>query len=101
MSQDALGLLKHLKTARARWPFPDVCSLLCMLGGIFGQEISYLGEAGLDTPIWAPQGEQEWALNHLTMCPRSPAFPIRQAVPVGLAGAQFCCWAHSAWLFIK
>jgi len=23
MSQDALGLLKHLKTARARWPFPD------------------------------------------------------------------------------
>jgi len=24
MSQDALGQLKHLKTARARWPFPDV-----------------------------------------------------------------------------
>jgi len=23
MSQDSLGLLKHLKTARARWPFPD------------------------------------------------------------------------------
>jgi len=23
MSQDALGQLKHLKTARARWPFPD------------------------------------------------------------------------------
>jgi len=23
MSQDALGLLKHLKTARARWSFPD------------------------------------------------------------------------------
>ena len=29
MSQDALGLLKHLKTARARWPFPDV-GLLCV-----------------------------------------------------------------------
>jgi len=26
MSQDALGLLKHLKTARARWPFPDASS---------------------------------------------------------------------------
>ena len=23
MPQDALGQLKHLKTARARWPFPD------------------------------------------------------------------------------
>jgi len=23
MSQDALGQLNHLKTARARWPFPD------------------------------------------------------------------------------
>jgi len=23
MSQDALGQLKHLKTASARWPFPD------------------------------------------------------------------------------
>ena len=81
---------------------PDVAggwlrSLLRMLRGIFGQEISYLGVAGLDTPIWdvlAPQGEQEQALNRLTMRPRSPAFPIRQAVPVGLAGAQFCCWAQ-------
>ena len=27
MSQDALGLLKHLKTARARWPFPDEVAL--------------------------------------------------------------------------
>jgi len=26
MSQDALGQLKLLKTARARWPFPDVIS---------------------------------------------------------------------------
>ena len=27
MSQDVLGQLKHLKTARARWPFPDVLDL--------------------------------------------------------------------------
>ena len=27
MSQDALGQLKHLKTARAGWPFPDVLSI--------------------------------------------------------------------------
>ena len=88
---------------------PDVAgrwlrSLLRMLGGIFGWEILYLGVAGLDTPIWdvlAPQGEQERALNRLTMRPRSPAFPIRQVVPVGLAGAQFCCWACWAQLFIK
>jgi hypothetical protein len=40
------------------------------------------------TPIWdvlAPQGEQERVLNHLRTGSRSPAFPIRQAVPVGLA----------------
>jgi len=87
---------------------PDVagrwlCSLLHMLGGIFRWEISYLGVAGLDTPIWdvlAPQGVQERALNHLTTCPRSPAFPIRQAVPVGLAQARFCSWARWARFFI-
>jgi len=27
MSQDALGQLKHLKTARSRWPFPDAFSI--------------------------------------------------------------------------
>ena len=60
---------------------PDVagrwlCSLLHTLGGIFGWEISYLGVAGLDTPIWdvlAPQGEQERVLNCLTMRARSKA----------------------------
>jgi hypothetical protein len=60
--------------------------LLGALGGIFGWEISYLGRAGLVTPIWdvlAPQGEQERAPNHLRMCSRCSAFPIRQAVPVG------------------
>ena len=76
---------------------PDVagrwlCSLLRTLGGIFGWEILYLGVAGLDTPIWdvlVPQGEQERVLNRLTMRPRSPAFPIRQVVPVGLLGLGF------------
>jgi hypothetical protein len=70
---------------------------------MFGQEILYLGVAGLDTPIWdvlAPQGEQERVLNGLTMCSRSPAFPIRLAVPVELAWARFCWWAHWARLFI-
>jgi hypothetical protein len=73
-------------------------------GGIFGREISYLGVAGLDTPIWdvlAPQGEQELALNRLTMRARSPVFPIRQAVPVGLARARFCCWARWAPFFME
>jgi hypothetical protein len=86
---------------------PDVAvgwlrSLLRMLGGIFGREISYLGVAGLVTPIWdvlAPQGEQERALNHLRTCSRSLAFPIRKAVPVVLDQAQFCCWARWAWFF--
>jgi len=27
MFQDALGQLKHLKTARARWPFSDVVTI--------------------------------------------------------------------------
>jgi hypothetical protein len=72
-------------------------------GGLFGREISYLGVAGLDTPIWdvlAPQGEQERGLKHLRMCSRSPAIPIRQVVPVGLAQLRFCCWAHWAQHFI-
>jgi len=69
-----------------------LCSLLRTLEGIFRREISYLGVAGLDTPIWdvlAPQGVQERALNRLTTRPRSPAFPIRQVVPVGLLGLGF------------
>jgi hypothetical protein len=86
---------------------PDVvlgwfCLLLRMLGGIFEQEISYLGAAGLVTPIWhvlAPQGKQEWVLNHLTTCSRSLCFKIRQAVPVGLAQAWDHCCGHWAWLF--
>ena len=42
MSQDALGQLKHLKTARARWPFPDE-DLKNARGGAFcdEHELSY------------------------------------------------------------
>ena len=39
------------------------------------------------TPIWdvlAPEGEQEGVLNRFTTRPRSLAFLIRNAVPVGL-----------------
>jgi hypothetical protein len=44
------------------------------------------------TPIWdvlAPQGKQERVPNHLRMCSRSPAFLIRQVVPVGLPQLGF------------
>jgi len=88
---------------------PDVavgwlCSPLGMLGGNFGRDILYLGVAGLDTPIWdvlAPEGEQEEALNRLRMGSISPGFPIRQAVPLGLARARFCCWARRARFFME
>jgi hypothetical protein len=88
---------------------PDVAggwlrSLLRMLGGILGREILYLGVAGLDTPIWdvlALQGEEEEALNRLRMGSISPGFPIRQAVPLGLARAWFCCWARWAWFLMQ
>jgi hypothetical protein len=56
------------------------------------------------TPIWdvlAPQGEQEQALIGLRTCSRCPVFPIRQVVPVGLAWARFCSWAHWAPFFIE
>ena len=68
--------------------------LLGMLGGAkLGQEILYLGAAGSGTPIWdvlAPQGEQEWVLNHLKMGSISPCFPIWQAVPLGIPQALGC-----------
>ena len=62
-------------------------------GGKLGQEILYLGAAGSGTPIWdvlAPQGEQEWVLNHLKMGSISLCFPIRQVVPLGIPQALGC-----------
>ena len=35
MPQDALGQLKHLKTARARWPFPDVMAMVVPFHHLF------------------------------------------------------------------
>jgi hypothetical protein len=66
-------------------------------------EISYLGMAGLDTPIWdvlALQGEEERALNRLRTCSRCLSFPIRQVVPVGPPRARFFSWARWARFFI-
>src|SRR6266567_3170952 len=55
-------------------------------------------------PIWdvfAPQRERGRAGEEMTMRFRSPSFPIRQAVPVGLVLARFCCWACWAQFFRK
>jgi hypothetical protein len=65
---------------------PDVmlgwfCSLLSVLGEVFGREISYSGVERLITLIWdvlVPQGDQVRALNRLSMCSRSLCFQIRQ-----------------------
>jgi hypothetical protein len=72
-------------------------------GGILGGDILYLGVSGLDTPIWdvlAPEGEQEEAPNRSRTDSISPGFPIRQAVPLGLARARFFCWARWARFFM-
>ena len=58
MSQDALGQLKHLKTARARWPFPDA---FC--------------NSSLDSP-WLtlpPTGREEMMIDpHYLLCELEP-----------------------------
>jgi len=54
------------------------------------------------TPIWdvfAPQGEQEEVGEHFYGAKLIKTFPIRQAVPVGLAQAWDRCSGHWAWLF--
>jgi hypothetical protein len=74
------------------------------VGGDFGREIVYLGVAGYDTPIWdvlAPEGEREEAGEHIDSPKLIKFFPIRQAVPVGLARARFCSWARWARFFIE
>ena len=50
-----------------------------------------------NTSIWdvlVPEGEQEEAGEHLSMCSRCLAFPIRQAVPAGLFGLNFAPGLH-------
>jgi len=63
-----------------------------------------LGVVGYVTPIWdvlAPKGEWEEAAEHIYGPILINFFPIRQAVPGGLAQAQFCSWARWARLFIE
>jgi hypothetical protein len=72
-----------------------VRSLLGSLRGNLGREILYLGAAGVETPIWdvlAPRGKREGAGERLRMGSRSPAFPIKQAVPVVLGLAFGYIW---------
>jgi hypothetical protein len=81
-----------------------VCSLLGVLGGISGRKFYIWGIVGCNKPIWdvlVLEGEQEEALNRLGMGSISLGFSIRQAVPLGLAWAQNCCWAHWARFFIE
>jgi hypothetical protein len=88
---------------------PDVaggwlCSLLGTLVGILGGKLYILGVAGYNKPIWdvlAPEGEREEAGERLYGAKLINFFPIRQAVPVGLAWARFCSWARWARIFIK
>ena len=80
-----------------------VRSLLASLGGISGGKFYILGVAGYNTPIWdvlALQGKREEAGKRLYSAKFENYVPIRQAVPVGLAQAQFCCCAHHARFFI-
>jgi len=80
-----------------------VHSLLGALGGISGGKLYILGVAGYNTPIWdvlALQGEREDAGEHLYGAKFENYVPIRQAVPVGLARARFCCFARCARFFI-
>ena len=78
-------------------------SLLGALGGISGGKLYISGVAGFNTLIWdvlAPEEEREEAGERLYSAKFENYVPIRQAVPVGLARAQICCWAHCAWIFI-
>jgi hypothetical protein len=69
-----------------------VRSLLGSLGGNWGQKFLYLaGNDILYTHLgcFGAPGEQKRALNRLTMCSRSLAFLIRQAVPVSFLSLSF------------
>ena len=69
-----------------------------------GNNCIFWGVAGYNKPIWdvlALQGEQEEAGERLHGAKFENYVPIRQAVPVGHAQAQFCSWVHWAWFFIE
>jgi len=78
---------------------PDVAG-----GWVGGRKLYILGIVGYVTPIWdvlAPEGEREEAAEHVYGPILINFFPIRQAVPGGLAQAHFCSWAHCARFFIE
>ena len=77
-----------------------LCSLL---GGFRGRKLYILGVAGYNKPIWdilALKGEWEEAAEPLQGAKLINFFPIRQAVPDGLARASFYSWAHWARFFV-
>ena len=70
---------------------------------MLGRKLYILGVAGYNRPIWdvlALQGVREEAGERLWGDRLHLFFPIRQAVPVGLARVHFCSWAHWACFFI-
>jgi hypothetical protein len=78
---------------------PDVAGrwLRSLLGVLGGGKLYILGVAGYNTPIWdvlALQGVPEEAGEHNCGAILINFFPIRQAVPGGLAWARFWSWAH-------
>jgi hypothetical protein len=75
-----------------------------LLGTMGGDNCIFGGVAGYNKPIWdvlALQGEREEAGECLYGAKLINFFPIRQAVPDGLAWARFCCWARWARFFIE
>ena len=75
-----------------------------LLGGFGGGKLNILGVVGYNTPIWdvlALQGERDEASQRLWGDILLGSFPIRQAVPGGLAWARFCSWARWAQFSIE
>ena len=73
-------------------------------GAILGGKFYILGVVGYNIPIWdvlALEGEREEAGERFHGAKLINSFPIRQAVPVGLAWARFCCWARWDRIFIE
>ena len=94
---------KQINVNNARSGGQVVRSLLGSLGGISCGKLYIVGVTGYVTPIWdvfVPQGEWEEAGERLCGAKLINFFPIRKAVPVGLARARFCCWARWARFFM-
>ena len=73
-------------------------------GALLGGKFYILGVEGYNKPIWdvlTLEGEREEAAEHIDSPRLIKIFPIRQAVPDGLARARICSWARWARIFIK